>query len=90
MGRIVHHVAGLPSPVRGPPPGGSLRAVSTGPDVPRAGVPREELQLVTAVATAAMRVSLDVWVADADGPDLDVLLAGAFGRLASGFGRVAS
>jgi AcrR family transcriptional regulator len=46
---------------------------------------REELQLLTAVATAAMRVSLDAWVADADGPDLDELLDHAFARLASGF-----
>jgi AcrR family transcriptional regulator len=46
---------------------------------------REDLQLLTAVATAAMRVSLDAWVADADGPDLDVLLERAFARLASGF-----
>ncbi len=52
--------------------------------------PREDLQLLTAVATAAMRVSLDAWVADADGPDLDALLDRAFGRLASGFGRAAS
>jgi AcrR family transcriptional regulator len=49
-------------------------------------VSREELQLLAAVATAAMRVSLDVWVADADGPELDVLLERAFARLASGFG----
>jgi AcrR family transcriptional regulator len=49
-------------------------------------VAREELQLLTAVATAAMRVSLDVWVAEPDGPDLDVLLARAFAQLASGFG----
>ena len=61
------------------------RTVSTG--VP---VPREELQLLTAVATAALRVSLDGWIADADGLDLDVLLDRAFGRLASGFGRGAS
>jgi AcrR family transcriptional regulator len=50
-------------------------------------VAREELQLLTAVATAAMRVSLDAWVADTAGPDLDVLLDGAFAQLASGFGR---
>jgi AcrR family transcriptional regulator len=50
-------------------------------------VAREELQLIAAVATAAMRVSLDGWIADADGPDLDVRLDDAFGRLASGFGR---
>ncbi len=56
------------------------RAVSTGQRVSR-----EELQLVTAVATAALRVSLDVWVDDADGPDLDVLLDRAFAQLASGF-----
>jgi AcrR family transcriptional regulator len=47
---------------------------------------REDLQLLTAVATAALRVSLDAWVADADGPDLDALLDRAFGRLAAGFG----
>src|SRR5262249_25763488 len=51
----------------------------------RARVSREELQLVTAVATAALRVALDAWVADASGPDLDALLDDAFGRLASGF-----
>jgi AcrR family transcriptional regulator len=49
-------------------------------------VAREELQLLTAVATAAMRVSLDVWVAEPDGPDLDVLLGRAFASLASGLG----
>ena len=49
-------------------------------------VAREELQLLTAVATAALRVSLDVWVAEPDGPDLDVLLARAFASLASGLG----
>jgi AcrR family transcriptional regulator len=49
-------------------------------------VPREELQLLTAVATAAMRVSLDVWVAEPDGPELDILLERAFAQLASGFG----
>jgi len=51
-----------------------------------APVAREELQLLTAVATAAMRVSLDSWVADADGPDLDDLLDRAFARLTAGFG----
>jgi AcrR family transcriptional regulator len=55
-----------------------------------APVAREDLQLVTAVATAALRVSLDAWVADADGPDLDALLDRAFGRLASGFDRARS
>jgi AcrR family transcriptional regulator len=55
-----------------------------------APVAREDLQLLTAVATAALRVSLDAWVADADGPDLDALLDRAFGRLASGFDRAAS
>jgi AcrR family transcriptional regulator len=52
----------------------------------REPVSREELQLLTAVATAAMRVSLDAWVADPDGPDLDILLDRAFARLAAGFG----
>ncbi|MDQ1430113.1 MAG: hypothetical protein QOF40_715 [Actinomycetota bacterium] len=52
----------------------------------REPVSREELQLLTAVATAAMRVSLDAWVADPDGPDLDTLLDRAFARLAAGFG----
>jgi AcrR family transcriptional regulator len=50
-----------------------------------ASVTREELQLLTAVATAAMRVSLDTWIADTSGSDLDVLLDRAFARLASGF-----
>jgi len=57
-----------------------------------AGVPvdREELQLVTAVATAALRVALDAWIADARGPDLGVLVDAAFARLASGFAPAAS
>jgi len=50
-----------------------------------APVSREELQLITAVATAALRVALDAWVADATTTDLDVLLDHAFERLASGF-----
>jgi AcrR family transcriptional regulator len=50
-----------------------------------ATVAREELQLVTAVATAALRVALDAWVADPSGRDLDVHLDDAFARLASGF-----
>jgi AcrR family transcriptional regulator len=51
------------------------------------GIPasRDELQLVTAVATAALRVALDAWVADATTADLDALFDLAFGRLASGF-----
>lgn len=48
-------------------------------------VDREQLQLVTAVATAALRVTLDAWIAEPDGPELDVLFDRAFGRLASGF-----
>jgi AcrR family transcriptional regulator len=48
-------------------------------------VTREELQLVTAVTTAALRVALDAWVADPSGADLGVLLDDAFTRLASGF-----
>ena len=47
---------------------------------------REELQLLTAITTAAMRVSLDQWVANPAGSDLDVVLDRAFARLASGFG----
>jgi AcrR family transcriptional regulator len=50
-----------------------------------APVTREELQLVTAVATAAMRVALDVWIATESGAELDELLDDAFARLASGF-----
>jgi AcrR family transcriptional regulator len=46
---------------------------------------RDELVLVTAVATAALRVALDAWVADASAPDLGVLLDDAFARLATGF-----
>jgi AcrR family transcriptional regulator len=59
---------------------------------PVAGEPvsREELQLITAVATAAMRVSLDEWIADAVGHDLEVVLDRAFARLASGFGATAA
>jgi len=56
------------------------RARATG-----APVSRDELQLVTAVATAALRVALDAWVADATTTDLDALLDRAFERLASGF-----
>jgi hypothetical protein len=51
----------------------------------RVPVSREELQLVTAVSTAALRVALDAWVADASAPDLGVLLDDAFARLAAGF-----
>jgi len=45
----------------------------------------DELQLVTAVTTAALRVALDAWVADPSAPDLGVLLDDAFARLAAGF-----
>jgi AcrR family transcriptional regulator len=48
-------------------------------------VSRDELQLVTAVATVALRVALDAWVADETATDLDALLDHAFTRLASGF-----
>jgi AcrR family transcriptional regulator len=48
-------------------------------------VARNELQLVTAVATAALRVALDAWVADPSAPDLGVLLDDAFALLAAGF-----
>ncbi|HLM19282.1 MAG TPA: TetR family transcriptional regulator [Acidimicrobiia bacterium] len=48
-------------------------------------VAREELVLVTAVTTAALRVALDAWVADPSAPDLGVLLDDAFARLATGF-----
>jgi AcrR family transcriptional regulator len=48
-------------------------------------VAREELLLVTAVTTAALRVALDEWVADPSAPDLGVLLDDAFARLAGGF-----
>jgi len=54
----------------------------------RVAVARDELVLVTAVATAALRVALDAWVADASAPDLGVLLDGAFERLAAGFDPV--
>ena len=50
-----------------------------------ASVARDELQLVTAVTTAALRVALDAWVADPSAPDLGVLLDDAFSRLAAGF-----
>ena len=56
------------------------RALATGESVSR-----DELQLVTALATTALRVALDAWVADAAPTDLDALLDHAFGRLASGF-----
>jgi AcrR family transcriptional regulator len=48
-------------------------------------VGRDELMLVTAVTTAALRVALDAWVADPSAPDLEVLLDDAFARLAIGF-----
>jgi hypothetical protein len=48
-------------------------------------VVRDDLQLVTAVCTAALRVALDVWVADSTAPDLGVLIDDAFARLAAGF-----
>jgi AcrR family transcriptional regulator len=51
----------------------------------QATVARDELQLVTAVSTAALRVALDAWVADPSAPDLGVLLDVAFTRLAAGF-----
>jgi AcrR family transcriptional regulator len=48
-------------------------------------IARDELMLVTAVTTAALRVALDAWVADPSAPDLGVLLDDAFARLATGF-----
>lgn len=48
-------------------------------------VPRDELVLVTAVATAALRVALDAWIADPAAPDLGVLVDDAFSRVAAGF-----
>jgi AcrR family transcriptional regulator len=48
-------------------------------------VARDELTLVTAVTTAALRVALDAWVADPSAPDLGVLLDDAFARVAAGF-----
>ncbi len=50
-----------------------------------APVARDELQLLAALGTAAMRVSVDVWVADPSGPELDVLLDHAFARIERGF-----
>lgn len=51
-------------------------------------VSRTELELVTAVATAALRVTLDAWVADSTTTDLGALLDHAFARLAAGFAPV--
>ena len=48
-------------------------------------IARDELMLVTAVTTAALRVALDAWVADPSAPDLGVLLDDEFARLAAGF-----
>ena len=45
---------------------------------------------LTAVATAALRVSLDVWVADAAAPTSTSCSTAAFGRLAAGFDHAAS
>ncbi len=50
-----------------------------------AGHDATSCMLVTAVTTAALRVALDAWVADASAPDLGVLLDDAFARLAVGF-----
>ena len=50
-----------------------------------APVARDELQLLAALGTAALRVSVDVWVADPSGPELDVLLDRAFARIERGF-----
>src|SRR4051794_923836 len=41
----------------------------------------DELRLLTAVATAALRVTLDAWIALEPGPDLELLLDRAFARL---------
>jgi AcrR family transcriptional regulator len=49
-------------------------------------VARDELMLVAAVTTAALRVALDAWVADPSAPDLGVLLDEALARVAAGFG----
>jgi AcrR family transcriptional regulator len=48
-------------------------------------VSRDELVLLTAVTTAALRVALDAWVADPAAPDLGLLLDDAYARLAAGF-----
>jgi MftR C-terminal domain len=53
--------------------------------VPHEAVGHEELVLVTAVTTAALRVALDAWVADGGARDLGALLDDAFARLAAGF-----
>jgi AcrR family transcriptional regulator len=53
-----------------------------------ATVDRDELRLVTAVATAALRVALDAWIEDARAGDLGVLIDRAFARIESGFGPV--
>jgi AcrR family transcriptional regulator len=50
-----------------------------------APVARDELQLLAALGTAAMRVSVDVWVADPFAPELDVLVDRAFARIERGF-----
>jgi AcrR family transcriptional regulator len=50
-----------------------------------AAVVRDELVLVTAVTTAALRVALDAWVADPSAPDLGVLLDDVFARVGAGF-----
>jgi AcrR family transcriptional regulator len=52
-------------------------------------VSHEELQLLAAVATAALRVSLDVWLAKQRGPRLVDVLDRSFARLAGGFGPAA-
>ena len=65
-------------------------ALERRPEVLGASLARAELQLLTAVSTAAMRVSLDAWVAEASGPDLGERVDHAFARVASGFASTAS
>jgi AcrR family transcriptional regulator len=50
-----------------------------------APVARADLQLLTAVANAALRVALDQWIEGAPASDLTVLIDRAFTRLAAGF-----
>ena len=48
-----------------------------------------DLRLLTATAIGALRVALDVWLADADA-DIVVLFDAAFARVSDGFGTLGS
>jgi AcrR family transcriptional regulator len=65
-------------------------ALERRPPIAGGSVTRAELELLAAISTAAMRVTVDGWVADASGPDLDERLDRAFAHIVSGFASTAS